>query len=413
MKREALFLGVDLGSSGVRVAIVNQEKALIYFDDLSYKNKLEDPEDWTECCTSLFLKIPIKIKANIFACSVDGTSGTLLACNRQGKSLGQAIPFNDNCKEYEIKVSQLIPEINNAIYQFSSISRALKLLDEYGNNIKIRHQADWISGWLINDWKYGEGGNNLRLGWDLIKKGWPKTFNNQPWFASLPEIIESGTIVNKIAEQQANKFGFPKDTLVVAGTTDSNAAVIASGANKDEGISILGSTIVVKSYVKQPLKGIGITNHKISGDWIAGGASNAGGKVLKKFFSNQEITELSRQINPKIKTDFNLIPLTEVGERFPINDPELKPVLKPRPVSDALFLHAILEGLARIEAQGWRQLIKLGAPTPKRIITLGGGAKNPQWKKIREKEVNIPIYTSIKPPALGSAIIAMQSIVKN
>ena len=43
-----------------------------------------------------------------------------------------------------------------------------------------------------------------------------------------------------------------------------------------------------------------------------------------------------------------------------MDDPNLKPVLEPRPVSDAQFLHGLLEGLAEIEAEGWARLRELG-----------------------------------------------------
>ncbi|NDF63348.1 MAG: hypothetical protein EB136_10650, partial [Synechococcaceae bacterium WBB_3_034] len=36
----------------------------------------------------------------------------------------------------------------------------------------LRHQADWLMGWLLADWRWGEEGNNLRLGWDLRAQAW-------------------------------------------------------------------------------------------------------------------------------------------------------------------------------------------------------------------------------------------------
>ncbi len=100
--------------------------------------------------------------------------------------------------------------------------------------------------------------------------------------------------------------------------------------------------------------------------------------------------------------------MDSIGERFPINDPSLKPIMDPRPISDALYLHAIFEGLAQIEKQGWEKLQKLGAQSPKNIITIGGGAKNPQWRRIRERIIGLPIKTSTKTTAEGSALIALQ-----
>ena len=72
---------------------------------------------------------------------------------------------------------------------------------------------------------------------------------------------------------------------------------------------------------------------------------------------------LSKQIKPELDSGLNLLPLACKGERFPTFDPELEPILEPRPVSDAKYLHALLEGLALIEAKGWKRLQNLGVPT--------------------------------------------------
>ena len=412
MRSNDIFLGIDLGSSGVKIAIIKSNKELIYFEEMNYLSGLESINNWSKCCEKLIQNIPISLKKNISACSVDGTSGTLLACDRNGTPYGQALPFNIIFNEYKESINSLFPNQENALYDKNSLSRALKLVELYGREILLRHQADWIVGWLMNNWTFGEEGNNLRLGWDLTNKKWPYNYERLTWFKSLPKVISSGHIIGNISREKSNLLGLSKDTLIVAGTTDANAAVIASGADLSDGITILGSTIVVKSFVNKPIKYDGITNHRIAGRWLTGGASNAGGKILRKYFNNDELIELSKQINPHKDSGLKFIPLTQKGERFPVNDPNLEPILKPRPISDCLFLHGILEGLARIETEGWLKLIKLGVTTPKRIITIGGGSKNPQWRIIRERYIKIPIKNSNKPPAYGTAIIAMDAIKK-
>ena len=168
---------------------------------------------------------------------------------------------------------------------------------------------------------------------------------------------------------------------------------------------------MIKKFVNQALSGKGISNHKILGNWLSGGASNAGAAILLEFFNLEYIEELSKQINPNKSTGIDLIPLSKQGERFPIDDPNLKPKLEPRPASDSLYLHAIFEGLAKSEARGWQKLQELGADLPKEIITIGGGAKNITWKKIREREIGIPIKICNRPPAAGVASIALESLL--
>lgn len=70
-----------------------------------------------------------------------------------------------------------------------------------------------------------------------------------------------------------------------------------------------------------------------------GGASNTGGAVLQTFFTNEELRDLSKRINPTLESGLDYYPLLTPGERFPVNDPDFSPRVTPRPKDDALFLH--------------------------------------------------------------------------
>jgi hypothetical protein len=69
-----------------------------------------------------------------------------------------------------------------------------------------------------------------------------------------------------------------------------------------------------------------------------GGASNTGGVVLRQYFTNKQLQELTSQIDLSQPTGFDYYPLVKPGERFPVNDPNLKPRLEPRPADDVKFL---------------------------------------------------------------------------
>ena len=137
---------------------------------------------------------------------------------------------------------------------YSSLAKALKLIDKYGKNILLRHQSDWIMGWLLKDWTYGEESNNLKLGWDLIKESWPESYLNTSWVKSLPLIIKSGKIMGQIHSDLAEKLKLNKRIILISGTTDSNAAFLAAGLDKEEGLTVLGTTIVLKTIIKNPNK---------------------------------------------------------------------------------------------------------------------------------------------------------------
>ena len=122
---------------------------------------------------------------------------------------------------------------------------------------------------------------------------------------------------------------------------------------------------------------------------------------MQQFFSTEQLEQLSRQIDPNRPSGLALLPLPRRGERFPIDDPELAPVLGPRPVSDALYLQALLEGLTELERLGWQRLQDLGAPAVQRVLSVGGGAHNPQWRLLRQRALKRPVLN--RPRASAAA----------
>ena len=403
------FGGLDFGSSGARISIIDKSKEIIFEDSCIYNYEFKNPEGWINSCIKLFEGIPIKIKIHLSRLSISGTSGTLVPCGSNGNNLGDSIPYNEPCTTNSKKLKLIAGGDKFLNNPYSSLAKAIKLIDIFGDDIILRHQADWISGWFLNDWSFGEEGNNVKLGWNIENKTWPESFESFSLTKSIPVIKESGSILGKINRSISNLLGTSENLLLICGTTDSNAAFLAAQVKENEGLTVLGTTIVIKKIIKKTFSYPGITMHKVNGNWICGGSSNAGCGVLSKFFSDLEIKELSQQINPRKKTTFNYLPLNSPGERFPTNDPYLKPIIKPRPVSDALFLHGLLEGLAKIELKGWQKLKTLSGYFPKKIITIGGGSKNPQWKSIREQTLKIPIVNSNKSTSFGSALIALQA----
>jgi sugar (pentulose or hexulose) kinase len=153
----------------------------------------------------------------------------------------------------------------------------------------------------------------------------------------------------------------------------------------------------------------GIYSHRLLGAWLAGGASNSGGAALLAHFTATEIAALSKAIDPETDSGLDYYPLPGPGERFPVADPGLAPRLTPRPADPAQFLHGLFEGVAAVEALGYARLAELGAPPPRRLCTVGGGAKNPVWTRLRARRLGV----TMMPPrsdeaAHGAALLAMR-----
>ncbi|TIV92165.1 MAG: carbohydrate kinase, partial [Mesorhizobium sp.] len=178
-----------------------------------------------------------------------------------------------------------------------------------------------------------------------------------------------------------------------------------------DAVTALGSSLTLKLLCEKPLFApqFGIYSHRIGDAWLAGGASNTGGKVLAHFFPLERIVELSGSIDPDRPTGLDYYPLIGTGERFPITDAGLAPRLDPRPADDALFLQAMLEGIAAIETRGYRQLADVGGPALRSVRSVGGGARNPVWTAIRARQLRVPFFEALsEEAAAGTARLALQ-----
>ena len=394
---------MDLGSSGIRVALIDRHGAVPVELAAPYPAPFDHPEGWRSGLISLCAQVPSPLRERVGAIAVDGTSGTLLLCRPDGSlasdALGLALPYHRACPQQAAAAAALVGLQAGPVAAASasgSLARALWLLEaaaeagEAGPWL-LRHQADWLLGWLLGDWRWGEEGNNLRLGWDPQAQAWLGDIGAQPWSAALPQLCPAGTPLGCLGPAAAAALGLSPHCQVVAGSTDASAAVLAADPQPGDGITVLGTTLALKQFSALPLQGPGLSCQRLAGQWMVGGASNAGAGVLRRFYSDAQLAELSRQIDPRRGSGLALRPLPRPGERFPVDDPELEPILEPRPVSDALYLQALLEGLAAIERQGWQRLQELGAPPIRRVISLGGGARNPQWRAIRQRLLGVPV----------------------
>lgn len=410
--REPLGLGIDLGTSGLRLALMDPSGTLLAERSANYPRCFEDPQGWREGVVALCAELPQELRDRVAAVAVDGTSGTVLACAANGDPWGQALPYFLACPEQASAAAVLAGSASGPAASASgSLARVLRLLKGSGSSsLLMRHQADWLSGWLLGDWRFGEEGNNLRLGWDLGRQCWQGAIAEQPWSAALPEVVRSGAVLGPLSQNARSALGLPAPCQVVAGSTDANAAVLAADPQPGDGVTVLGTTLVLKQFSEIPLTGPGISCHRVAGRWLVGGASNAGAGVLRQFFSDALLVELSRQIDPRTSSGLTFRPLPRPGERFPVDDPSLPPILEPRPISDALYLQGLLEGLAEIEAKGWAALQRLGAEPIQRVVSLGGGARNPQWRLIRQRILGVPVVNRPQcSAALGMARLALSA----
>lgn len=345
---------------------------------------------------------------------MDGTSASLMLADGQGQALGPALMYNDSRARAEAeRITALAPARCGAHGPCSSLAKLLYLLGQEpgGQTRHALHQADWISGCLGGRWGMSDENNALKLGYDVERRLWPD------WLAALrlppgllPEVVPPGTPVGTLRAELARRWGFPTDTRIVAGTTDSTAGFLATGASAPgTAVTSLGSTLVLKVLSPTPVfaPGYGVYSHRLGDLWLAGGASNSGGAVLLQYFSRAQMAELSPRLRPDLPTGLDYYPLPAPGERFPIQDPRLPPRIEPVPEDPVQLLQGLLEGMADIEARGYRLLAELGAPYPTEVRSVGGGAMNEAWTRMRADRLGVRVVRAEhQEAAYGAALLA-------
>lgn len=414
MNTQALFVGIDLGTSGCRAVAMDQTLAPVAATATTLpppqrqaERCEQDAELWWQAVETVLSELVTHIDpAAIRALAVDGTSGSLLLCDAEGMPLAPALLYNDaRAREEADRIAAAAPPASGAHGASASLAKLLYLqarLDCSRARYAL-HQAEWIAARLTGRYGMGDENNCLKLGYDIEARRWPDWLERlaveRRW---LPAVVAPGTPLGPPAPAVRRRFGLTADCRVLAGTTDGVAAFLATGAARiGEAVTSLGSTLVLKIISPRPVFAprYGVYSHRLGKHWLAGGASNSGGAVLRQHFSQEALDALTPQLAPNHPTGLDYYPLPAPGERFPRCDPNLPPRLTPRPAEPLRFFQGMLEGMTRIEAEGYRLLAALGAPAPVSVRTLGGGAGNAAWRQLRARALQVPQL----PPRYGEA----------
>lgn len=412
-----LVIGIDIGTSGARAVAMDADFRIAAsgsskLADLSADHR--DPVVWWKAVRTALAQVLEAIdRTQVRAIAIDGTSGTMLPVSEDGTPLAVPMMYNDPVGDADIlaRIAAHAPKESAAHGATSGLAKVLTFQSVPGI-FRIMHQADWLAGHFTGLYDVSDENNALKTGYDPVARQWPD------WIAAtgaqmdlLPDVLPAGAPVAGISEAAADAFGLSDDVVIVAGTTDGCASFLATGADQPgDAVSALGTTLTVKMLSDRPLfaPDYGLYSHRIGDMWLAGGASNTGGVVLAAHFDNDRIAALSAEIDPQTDTGLDYYPLVRDGERFPVNDPAMKPRMEPRPTSDAEFLKAIFEGIAGVEALAYQRLVSLGSPALRSIRTVGGGARNAVWTAIRNRKMPVSFLTvASEEAAAGTARLAL------
>jgi len=436
-KLAALFMGIDVGTTGVRIIICSEKGKLVaqvsrsfptIFSSLPEGWIEQNSDQWWEVTRSSFQEIILHLRQQeipvslIRAVSVDSTSGTIIPVDEKGNPLRPAILYNDSRASREAeRINESAANLTEKMgYRFQPSFALPKILwikeqeqEIYRQTYKFIHATDYINGKLTGNFDVTDTSNVLKTGFDLVENQWPDFIGES--FAidlrKLPRVVKTGEVIGHISRNCAQETGLETTTKVVAGATDGTAAFIASGAvEPGDWNSTLGTTLVIRGVsrclIKDPRGRIYCHIHP-EGYWLPGGASNVGGECLEKIFSYQQLSHLDQKVPDYIPSSLIVYPLVRRGERFPFINEQAQGFVEGIPRDQYELYAGYLEGVGYVERWCYDLVKELGAELGDKVYTTGGGTRSEPWLQIRADILNKILYLPlITESAMGAAIIA-------
>jgi D-ribulokinase len=388
---ERLFLGIDVGTGGVRAMAVTETGNVAAVASVAFEPETpvpqqggheQQPEAWWRavCQTTAAVADQLSRKCQsvqqwLAAVAVDGTSGTLVALNRAGEPLRPALMYNDS------RAGEEAAALNDAAgdfcdklgYRFNASFALAKIawLRRHEPAIfdaaaRFVHQADYVVERLTGQPAVSDYSNALKTGYDLVDERWPAWIDQHLGVVSrLPSVVAPGTPIGTVSSKAAAETGLPGGLRVIAGASDGTAAFLASGARRvGDYNTTLGTTLVFKGISSQICRhpqGV-IYCHKLPGGWwLPGAASNVGTDWIGAMFPGGDLAAMDAAAAERLPSQSVAYPLVRCGERFPFLARAARGFFVPELPDAADRYAACLQGVALVERLGYQVLDAAGA----------------------------------------------------
>jgi xylulokinase len=433
-----MFIGIDLGTSGVKCIIVNQKGEVLRTESRSYDLLVpkpswteQNPMDWYDQTIDALKELVIGYEKEIKGISFSGQMHGLVLLDKHDKVLRNALLWNDqrtikevNYLNETIKKEVLLDLIGNIALTGLTAPKLLWVRNnepEIFNRIdKIMLPKDFLIYMLSGSFASDVSDLSGTLYFDPKTRGYSEEMLRILGINRnmLPSVHESYEVVGLLQENIKNMLNIQHDVQIVAGGGDQAVGAIGTGVTGDGECSIsLGTSGVIFVAAEQfkvdhqsYLQSYAHANGKYH---IMAVMLNAAGAIKwwnESIFDNTDYDAYYKNVESSALEDnlFFLPYLT--GERAPINDPLAKGVLY------GLGIHhtkkdidkAVVEGVTFALRDSFELINKLGIEI-KRVRVTGGGAKSNVWAQLISDIFNVEVVKIIEAegPALGAAILAM------
>jgi len=437
----SLFIGIDVGTGGVRALAVTDTGAVVARASAPFDRAVLAPQQgrheqppqawWDAVCRATRLLVD-DLKScggkpqQLAAVAVDGTSGTVVALDAGGTALRPAIMYNDpRAADEAEQLNAVAGDFCGKLgYRFQS-SFALAKIAWLGNHEPAAfekatcfvHQADYVMGRLTGEPGISDYSNALKTGYDLVDECWPAWINGLPGVAErLPQVVPPGTRVGATTTRAAGATGLPSGLTVVTGASDGTAACLASGLRRPGDYNTtLGTTLVFKGISRQVCRDADglIYCHKLPGGlWLPGAASNTGGQWTDALFAGSDLAAMDAAAEAKLPGTCAAYPLVRTGERFPFRSRTARGFFLPEPDDPVDRYAACLAGVAFVERLAYDVLDEVTGSSGGEVFSTGGGSRSKVWMQCRADATGRVFHRpACGESAFGAAVLAAAGCV--
>lgn len=436
----ALYIGVDLGTSAVKLLLMDGAGKILNTVSKEYPLEFphpgwsqQAPEDWKK---AVFQGIPELLtgfdSSLVRGIGCGGQMHGLVILDSQDNVIRPAILWNDGRTAKQVdflnnEVGKQVLSARTANIAFAGFT-APKVLwvrenepENFARIAKLMLPKDYINYVLtgVHSCDYSDASGMLLL--DVEHKRWSKEMLELCGLteAQMPTLFESFEKIGVVKPEVAALLGLPEGVVVAAGAGDNAAAAVGTGVVGDGGCNIsLGTSGTV--FISSAKFGVDSTNglhafaHADGGYHLMGcmlSAASCNKWLMDEIYKTSDYAgeQLPITEDKLGKNHVYFLPYL-MGERSPINDTNARATFigMTMDTTRADLTQAVLEGVAFAIRDSVEVAKSLGISVTSSMIC-GGGAKSPLWKRIMANVLNIPLNSpaSEQGPGMGGAILAM------
>lgn len=432
-----LFIGVDLGTSAVKLLLMDEQGKIhkivskeypLYFPQPGWSE--QKPKDWFSKSMEGIKELTSECdKTQVKGISFGGQMHGLVVLDEQDNVIRPAILWNDGrtTKETDylnevIGKEKLSQYTANIAFAGFTAPKLLWMKEHEPENFekiqKIMLPKDYLayrlSGSFCTD--YSDASGMLLL--DVAHKCWSKEMLDICGIREeqLPKLYESYEVVGNLRPEIAKELGLFEEVRVIAGAGDNAAAAVGTGTVGDGKCNIsLGTSGTI--FISSKKFGVDAHNALHSFDHADGYYHLMGCMLSAASCNKWWMDEILKTTDyQKEQTGIHELGTNQVfylpylmGERSPHNDPKARATFTGMTMDTTRedMTLAVLEGVAFGLRDSLEVAKELGIQIERTKIC-GGGAKSPLWKKIIANVMNlkVDVIESEEGPGYGAAMLA-------